>query len=404
MRAYETAKGGGDPLMTARLRSSLFRDARVAAAVIILLSCGALCADESKPSLFRGSDGQFDTSAFLATRGGFLPVPLLITEPAVGYGGGLGVVFFHGGNPLSAARQQGGSGGRFIPPSITGAAAFATENGSKGGGAGHVGIWRNDQIRYIGFAGAASLNLDYWGTGSKPLQTPLRYEVSGAIIAQRLMFRIADSPVFLGGEWTYSTQAVKFKSALLPPDAPPRKSEQNDSGIGGVATFETLDNLFTPFRGMKGRIVAKAFSESIGGDNNRQTLVADGFGYVPLHPRLNLGMRGKVSFSDGETPFYLLPYLDMRGLPAMKYSGKHAALGELEVRWIVHGRWSAVGFGGVGTTASSAADLASAKAVGTVGGGFRYLLAERLGIHTGIDYARGPDDKAIYLIVGNAWQ
>jgi hypothetical protein len=28
--------------------------------------------------------------AFLAGRHGFLPVPLIITEPAVGYGGGVG--------------------------------------------------------------------------------------------------------------------------------------------------------------------------------------------------------------------------------------------------------------------------------------------------------------------------
>lgn len=35
-------------------------------------------------------DGHFDMGAFLAGRHGFLPVPLIITEPAVGYGGGVG--------------------------------------------------------------------------------------------------------------------------------------------------------------------------------------------------------------------------------------------------------------------------------------------------------------------------
>ena len=40
-------------------------------------------------------DGRFDMSNWLLRNKGFLPVPMIITEPAVGYGGGLGVIFFH---------------------------------------------------------------------------------------------------------------------------------------------------------------------------------------------------------------------------------------------------------------------------------------------------------------------
>jgi hypothetical protein len=36
--------------------------------------------------------------------------------------------------------------------------------------------------------------------------------------------------------------------------------------------------------------------------------------------------------------------------------------------------------------------------------GFRYLIARRLGLYVGMDYARGPDDDAIYLQVGGAWR
>ena len=41
-------------------------------------------------------DGWFDTSDWLATQHGFLPVPIIITEPAIGYGGGAALLFFHG--------------------------------------------------------------------------------------------------------------------------------------------------------------------------------------------------------------------------------------------------------------------------------------------------------------------
>jgi hypothetical protein len=367
--------------------------------LIVVAALSAAAGD--KPTL-RGSDGQLDASNYLATRGGFLPVPILITEPAVGYGGGLAALFFHGGNPLT--NPERGPGDRAIPPSISGAAAFFTENGSKGGALLHFGVMKHDHIRYIGVLGGASLNLDYWGTTGRPRPEPLQYGVSGALTIQRILFRLGDSPLFVGGEASYSTQNAEFKSALLPPDAPPRKLDQTDAGVGVVSEFETLDNIFTPNRGMKARVVGKVFSKNLGGDNDRQTLDVESFGYVSPHRRVILGLRGDLKFSDGTTPFYLLPYVDLRGLPALKYTGKHVASGELEGRFNIYGRWSAVAFGGLGFVSDKPSELLKADPVGTRGVGFRYLIAERYGIHMGLDYARGPDDYAIYIIVGNAWR
>src|SRR4030095_3297560 len=48
----------------------------------------------TQPSFFRDpEDGYFDVSNFLSTRVGFLPIAMPITEPAVGYGLGLGFSF-----------------------------------------------------------------------------------------------------------------------------------------------------------------------------------------------------------------------------------------------------------------------------------------------------------------------
>src|SRR4051812_24642306 len=38
---------------------------------------------------FDPADGQLDLSYFLENPKGFLPIPIVITEPAVGYGGGI---------------------------------------------------------------------------------------------------------------------------------------------------------------------------------------------------------------------------------------------------------------------------------------------------------------------------
>jgi hypothetical protein len=126
--------------------------------------------------------------------------------------------------------------------------------------------------------------------------------------------------------------------------------------------------------------------------------------YVRPHERLVTGLRVDARASDGDTPFYAKPFLQMRGLPAMRYSGDVTALIEAEVRWNVVGRWSLVGFGGTGRVGKEFSELNDAEAVNAYGTGFRYLLARRLGLQAGIDVGFGPDDTAWYIVVGNAWR
>jgi hypothetical protein len=52
---------------------------------------------EKKPSPFKDpEDGAFDVGGWIATRTGILPIPIPITEPAIGYGGALALVWIHG--------------------------------------------------------------------------------------------------------------------------------------------------------------------------------------------------------------------------------------------------------------------------------------------------------------------
>ena len=65
--------------------------------------------------------------------------------------------------------------------------------------------------------------------------------------------------------------------------------------------------------------------------------------YWNLGSKWVLGVRGSTSYVDGELPFYAAPYIDMRGIPAMRYQGSDVALGETEVRWNFHPRIGLVG-------------------------------------------------------------
>jgi hypothetical protein len=62
-----------------------------------------------------------------------------------------------------------------------------------------------------------------------------------------------------------------------------------------------------------------------------------------------------------------------------------------------------VGFGGLGQAVDSIGAIGSGDVEKTIGGGFRYLIARRLGLRTGIDVARGPEEWTVYFQVGNAW-
>ncbi len=61
-------------------------------------------------------------------------------------------------------------------------------------------------------------------------------------------------------------------------------------------------------------------------------------------------MSGDYAWSSSGTPFFLRPFVQLRGVPAMRFKGDQAASLEIEARWQFRGRWSAVVFGSTGTT------------------------------------------------------
>ncbi len=126
--------------------------------------------------------------------------------------------------------------------------------------------------------------------------------------------------------------------------------------------------------------------------------------YFPAGDSVVVGVRADAQAVDGDVPFYACPFIEMRGIPAMRYQGDRTALMEMEGRWNLDGRWSLVGFAGAGRAADDAGDLGSAPTRVTKGVGFRYLVARALGLHAGVDVARGPEENAFYIMVGNSWR
>jgi hypothetical protein len=114
-----------------------------------------------------------------------------------------------------------------------------------------------------------------------------------------------------------------------------------------------------------------------------------------------VGLRCDGDLTWGDVPFYALPFVQLRGIPAFRYQGQRAGEGEIDLRVRVYKRWSLVGFFGLGWTDGSSTSEDGPIPAG--GGGFRYLLARELGMQAGIDVARGPEDTVFYIQVGSAW-
>jgi len=110
---------------------------------------------------------------------------------------------------------------------------------------------------------------------------------------------------------------------------------------------------------------------------------------------------GKLSF--GDVPFYVRPFVALRGAPAMRYQGEHVAQMEAELRWQFWERLSLVGFTGGGVAWNDFDRFDKTLPVVTGGTGFRYELARKYGLHVGMDVAFGPDDPILYVQFGSAW-
>ena len=114
-----------------------------------------LCWRAMATGLIDPEDGMVDMSRYLQENPyGFLPIPLVITEPAVGYGGGLFGLFLHG-----KGRQVDG---QFIPPAMSAFGGGGTQNGTWFVGGGHRHTWQDDHIRYLVAGGYADVNLDIY--------------------------------------------------------------------------------------------------------------------------------------------------------------------------------------------------------------------------------------------------
>jgi hypothetical protein len=344
------------------------------------------------------ADGWLDMSKFLDTAYGFIPIVVPITEPAVGYGAAGALVFID--------REAPGQWGERSRPNIAVVGGLGTENGTRGAFAGHLGTWMNGRLRTIAALADADVNLEFFGFGGERTQgeSGLGYSIAARGGLVGASYRLGESPWWIGARFGQA----RTKVALDAPGAglPNVSSADFDLRLAALVpqiTLDMRDNFFTPTHGWYVDLSAPLFREALGSDRDFEKATLTAMHFRPLAQSLYLGVRGTAKASSDGTPFFLRPYVALRGVQALRYQGERAAELEAELRWQLHPRFSLTAFGGAGVARGESTLADREQNVTTAGAGFRYLIARTYGLHVGMDVAVGPDDPVLYIVFGSAW-
>lgn len=339
-----------------------------------------------------------------------LPIPVFITEPAIGYGLGLAVGYFHerkgdaeDTGSISPVITTSTPPGRVTdderkpPPVVSGIAGGYTDKGSWGAGIGHMHNWKQDGIRYQGAVGYVNVESTFYFS-----DRPFDFNLKSWLTLQDVKFRIARSDFFVGFKWLYLDAEGKFRLGEdLPIDFPARS--RADSGLAVQAIWDTRNNTMTPDRGQLFQLDTWRFDEAIGGDYDYWKVSFKALSFHPFAERFVLGLRLDIKAIDGDPPLWGYPWITLRGVPALRYQNEKTGVLETELRWNILDRWAVLGFVGVGGTRGDTRIYEDESGIVAGGVGGRWLFRPQDNLWVGVDVARGPEDNYVYIQVGHAW-
>lgn len=336
-----------------------------------------------------------------------LPIPIFITEPAIGEGLGVALALFHpvkegkaGETRVASLESIGDTAeSREAPPVVTGVAGGYTNSDTWFAAIGHANNWRNDSIRYSGALGVAEVNSQIY-----ILNLPLEFTMDAKMVYQDLKFRWRSSDIFLGAALSYLDTDNRF-GIDVPENLASDRFESNVKNIGVAvkAAYDTRDNLMNPRRGQILEMSAWRYDDAIGGDYDYWSYKLKALSFHKLSDKATLGLRLDVSGVDGRVPFFAVPFVKLRGIPALRYQNRVAGAVEVEGRYLIRPRWELTVFGGLGYTSDHYPIYENTDDIYAFGFGGRYNVFEAHNVWVGIDIARGPEDWNWYIQVGHPW-
>lgn len=301
-------------------------------------------------SFFDPVDGYFDAGEYLAENAyGILPVPMIITEPAVGNGLVLAGIMLHESDELKQKRKALAlrsidGGAKLLTPGISVLGIGATDNGSKIGFAGHRETWGKDKIRYLVAGGYGDINMNFYSQEDLGQDLSLDISMKGFGLMQKLQYRINDTKLFVGISQKYLNidMSNNDENDLIPPELIDRVDDfanvsPSISSLGAIIEYDSRNNFFLPTAGYDYTFKYDWYGELIGSDYDYQALEAEAVNYWPIKDSFTFGLKlnYQAIYSDTRLPVFAYPDINLRGIPRNRYQGDNVSYGEVELMWEV---------------------------------------------------------------------
>src|SRR5215203_2407010 len=203
-------------------------------------------------SLKDSLDSGFDLSDYIIDANGFVPVPYIITEPALGGLGGALFPIFIKKRPPYRDSVKGHVQVTPVPPDITGGGAIYTANRTWGTFAFRSGTIVKKRIRYLGGGGYVHLNMSFYKTFEQIGERELEFTIDALPAVVQATKRLGLSRWYAGFKYLFLSTKVRFRgdsSLHLLIDS--LISDNVVSQLGIIIEMDKRDNIFTPDKGLK---------------------------------------------------------------------------------------------------------------------------------------------------------
>jgi hypothetical protein len=342
----------------------------------------------------------------LATqRGGLVGVPIPFSDPAIGNGLAVMAGYLYA---LEGQDEQ-------TPESLTALGGFWSDSDSKGVAAVQKLYLGQDRVRVTAAGGTSEFHTDFYGigrrAGEQSRSVPLTQE--GEFAFAQVLVR-SWSELFIGSSIGYAD--LETTAPLDWPTENPIELNQSTRlrsyGLNLVGDWR--DAAYYPTRGQL--VALDASYRDIDGATDRSywKYTASLNGYHSLgrssdeaSSRDVIAWRASGCYVDGKAPFYDLCLFgknqDLRGYSVGRFRDRTQLSAQIEYRKLLSRRWAMTAFAGVGQVARSFNDIGSDDWLTSYGVGLRLRVSANPRIHLRVDYARGKQEEALHISVGEAF-
>jgi hypothetical protein len=179
------------------------------------------------------------------------------------------------------------------------------------------------------------------------------------------------------------------------------------SGLGGVLTYDTRDNVVNAYEGMLFEASSYFFNQRLGGSFNFFNLNFTFNKYWEFRQDHVLAFNAVLFLNFGEVPFLDMARVGgddiLRGYARNRFRDHHFSGIQLEYRFPVWWRFGMVVFAGAGDVFRDTNDLSLRAMKYSFGAGIRFSVNKKERLNVRFDYGFGKRNNAFYIMLTEAF-